>query len=179
MSLAEVIEFGLEMRRAQAARGIPWDQTSSAVGGFQITGSNIRRFAEQLGLDPNKTKFTPEIQRRFADILARGRPDFSDWEGFRRHEDLRRRAIGFATAPPTVGGAVAATPAGAPAVDPAAAAGSPARAVQASMPSGRDQSYHRVDIAVTGPEGTRSRIAASEGSAEVNLRQHVAMTGLA
>lgn len=69
MTLGEVKAFGREMRRKQMVmEGTPWDQTSSAVGAFQIVGNTMEDVQQALGL-PDSTRFTPEVQMAMADYL--------------------------------------------------------------------------------------------------------------
>lgn len=84
MTLNEVREFGLQMRRAQLANGTAWKDTSSASGAFQIVGSTMMDAARALGMDPGSTKFTPEIQRQMASWIARTQ-GLGAWQGFRGH----------------------------------------------------------------------------------------------
>lgn len=84
MTLNEVKEFGLHMRRRQAEQGTPWRDTSSASGAFQIVGTTMMDAARALGLDPNSTKFTPEIQRQMAAWIAKNQ-GLGAWQGFRSH----------------------------------------------------------------------------------------------
>lgn len=84
MTLNEVREFGLQMRRAQLANGTAWKDTSSASGAFQIVGNTMMDAARALGMDPGSTKFTPEIQRQMAAWIARTQ-GLGAWQGFRGH----------------------------------------------------------------------------------------------
>jgi hypothetical protein len=93
MTLNEVREFGLQMRRAQLANGTPWDRTSSATGAFQITGSTMADAARALGMDPAATKFTPDVQRQMAGWIARNR-GLQAWEGFKSHPGELAKARG-------------------------------------------------------------------------------------
>lgn len=91
MTLNEVKEFGLSMRRRQAEQGTPWKDTSSASGAFQIVGSTMANAAKGLGLDPSSTKFTPDIQRRMAAWIAKNQ-GLGAWEGFQSHPGELARA---------------------------------------------------------------------------------------
>lgn len=91
MTLNEVKEFGLSMRRRQAEQGMAWNKTSSASGAFQIVGSTMMDAARALGMDPNSTKFTPEIQRQMATWIAK-RQGLGAWEGFKHHPGERAKA---------------------------------------------------------------------------------------
>ncbi|MHC2021463.1 phage tail tape measure protein [Methylobacterium sp. CM6247] len=113
MSLDEVKAFGLQMRRAQLAKGTPWEKTSSASGAFQITGSTMMDAAKALGLDPATTKFDGETQKRMATWIAR-KQGLGAWEGFKHHpgelatarEAMRSGNLGTVTpnAPTAAGG---------------------------------------------------------------------------
>lgn len=93
MTLNEVREHGLAMRRAQFANGTQWDRTSSASGAFQIVGSTMMNAARALGLDPGSTKFTPEVQRQMAGWIARNQ-GLGAWEGFKNHPGELAKARG-------------------------------------------------------------------------------------
>lgn len=91
MTLNEVKEFGLSMRRRQAEQGTAWNKTSSASGAFQIVGSTMMDAARALGMDPNSTKFTPDTQRQMAAWIAK-RQGLGAWEGFKHHPGERAKA---------------------------------------------------------------------------------------
>ena len=116
MTLSEVIKFGKEVLRPAhgKATGLPWERTSSASGGFQITGSNIEALAKQFNLDPDKTKFDEQTQLRMMAEIYRTQGT-NAWEGFKAHPELRARAEQLAKsgAMTPAGGDVPAGPGGA------------------------------------------------------------------
>lgn len=89
MTLAEAYDFGLKMRRAQAARGERWDQTSSASGRYQIVGNTMKIAMAKLGLKCSD-KFSAANQDAMARVIYRMQ-GLGAWEGFKRHA---RRASG-------------------------------------------------------------------------------------
>jgi len=90
MTLYEVKQFGLKMRQAQAATGIPWDKTSSAMGAFQIVGNTMEDAQRALGL-PDSTLYTPEVQRKLADWVVQNQ-GLDAWEGFKANPQARAQA---------------------------------------------------------------------------------------
>jgi hypothetical protein len=92
MTLREVYNFGLKMRQAQAARGKPWRETSSASGAFQIVGETMKNLMGEAGLSWDD-KFNRYNQQQLALVIAEKqgvKP--STWEGFRRKPWLLAQA---------------------------------------------------------------------------------------
>jgi hypothetical protein len=145
MTLQEVSDFGMQMRRAQAAEGKPWEQTSSALGAFQITGSNVRDYAAAHGLDMATARFGPELQQQMAADIDR-RQGGAAWEGFKTHPELRQAFNQQAQAPNVIAG-------GAPPVQIAAVPG----AGQEMGDTGGSDTSHEVTVHfVDAPAGLRS-----------------------
>jgi hypothetical protein len=96
MTLAEVEQFGREVLRPAHGRdkGKAWEDTSSASGAFQITGSNIKRLSEKWGLDMNTVKFDQDMQAKMA-MAIWAEQGSTAWEGFKNHEHLRAKAQDF------------------------------------------------------------------------------------
>jgi hypothetical protein len=96
MTLAEVMKMQAGMAH-------------SAIGAFQITRETIADTAKALGLDPNTTKFTPEVQRQMASQLWATR-GAQPWEGLRVHPEIMARieelqkSGGLFAAGPAIGG---------------------------------------------------------------------------
>lgn len=65
MTIADVMQW----QREYVARGNP----SSAVGKYQFIQTTLRDVVKDLGLDPNTTRFTPEVQDRLAERLLEKR----------------------------------------------------------------------------------------------------------
>jgi hypothetical protein len=163
MTLQEVSDFGMQMRRAQAAEGKPWGQTSSALGAFQITGSNVRDYAAAHRLDMATARFTPELQQQMAAEIAR-RQGSAAWEGFKTHPDLRQ-AFDRARAPNAVAGS-------APPVQIAAVPG----AGQQMADTGGSDTSHEVTVHfVDAPAGLRSGVTRADGPARLALRTNYSM----
>ncbi|MCD1645244.1 tape measure protein [Aurantimonas coralicida] len=91
MTLSEVYEHGLKMRRAQMARGKAWGSTSSASGRYQIVGTTMKDAAKALGLNMDETKFDKSTQDAMAQWIAK-KQGLGAWEGFKRYPDLRASA---------------------------------------------------------------------------------------
>lgn len=93
MTLAEVRDFGNRMRIAQANAGIPWGQTSSAAGAFQILATSTMGDAQDaLGL-PDSTIFTPQVQQQMHDWVLENQ-GVGAWEGFKNRPDLAAQMPG-------------------------------------------------------------------------------------
>jgi hypothetical protein len=96
MTLAEVMKMQAGMAH-------------SAIGAFQITRETIADTAKALGLDPNTTKFSPEVQRQMASQLWSTR-GAQPWEGLRVHPEIMARieelqkSGGLFAAGPAIGG---------------------------------------------------------------------------
>lgn len=78
MTISELKNFGdtvvIPATRAmspakRAQLGLTGNLGSSAMGQYQIIGDTAIRYAKKLGLDPNTTVFTPEVQDRLAEAI--------------------------------------------------------------------------------------------------------------
>jgi hypothetical protein len=85
MTLAEVSAYQDQLRPRTGALN------TSAVGGFQIEGSTLKDAEKALGLDPNKTIFNADTQRKIA-AWVRVHQGWPAWQGFLTHPDLQRAA---------------------------------------------------------------------------------------
>lgn len=65
MTIAEVYQY----QNGMIGRG----HASTAVGKYQIINATLKGAVQQLGLDPHRTKFSPEVQDQLAIQLMRGR----------------------------------------------------------------------------------------------------------
>ena len=94
MTLDEVYDFGMQMRRAQYATGqfARFSDTSSASGRYQIVGSTMRDAMRALGLKGSDL-FNPENQDRMMRWIAR-RQGLGAWEGLKlgRNADQLEKA---------------------------------------------------------------------------------------
>ncbi|MFJ7441296.1 hypothetical protein ACIQW5_27040 [Methylorubrum thiocyanatum] len=94
MTMDEVYEFGMQMRRAQFATGqySRFSDTSSASGRYQIVGSTMRDAMKALGLKGSDL-FNPENQDRMMRWIAR-RQGLGAWEGLKlgRNADQLEKA---------------------------------------------------------------------------------------
>jgi hypothetical protein len=85
MTLSEVSAYQDQLRPRTGSLN------TSAVGGFQIEGSTLKDAEKALGLDPNKTTFDADTQRRIA-AWVRVHQGWHAWQGFDTHPDLQRAA---------------------------------------------------------------------------------------
>lgn len=94
MTMDEVYDFGMQMRRAQFATGkyARFSDTSSASGRYQIVGSTMRAAMQALGLK-GTDMFNPENQDRMMRWIAR-KQGLGAWEGLKlgQHAGQLRKA---------------------------------------------------------------------------------------
>jgi hypothetical protein len=82
MTIQEAYDFGTQMRRN------PKNKTnSSAIGAFQIVGSNLKEAVEKWGFKPTDL-FDAEAQRKIATKLAARSDLASTWEGLQYNKRL-------------------------------------------------------------------------------------------
>jgi hypothetical protein len=66
-----------------------------AAGGFQIQRSTLAEAAAALKLDPNATKFSPEVQRQLAAQIQQ-KQGFGAWSGLKNHpEEMAKATAGM------------------------------------------------------------------------------------
>lgn len=96
MTLAELYN---DMRARGRASG------SSASGRYQYIRTTLQDVAASMGLDPNTTKFTPEVQDRIAIYHLRRSHGLDRWlAGRMRNEDFLNRLAGTWAGIPNTGG---------------------------------------------------------------------------
>lgn len=96
MTLAELYD---DMRSRGRASG------SSASGRYQYIRRTLQDVAASMGLDPNTTKFTPEVQDRIAIYHLRRSHGLDRWlAGRMRNEDFLNRLAGTWAGIPNTGG---------------------------------------------------------------------------